>query len=263
MYIPEISGTACGAYNPPLTEWEREDALDIEYVIDTMNCLYSRDFKPLYVEGDCPCITCYDKSTWSRITQHSGIMNHKNIWNDIIKRWEPTEFDQVLSEDIAEISGYEFRPFESIYGHPIEAYDGNCSKCYPMDESVRGIGFIKAFDGYDVVDADDTCCLCTSLNPTIVLTDVDGNIINNIPLKGYSISGAYSLAFSVAPDIIDNITKCGDRLWYGYIDDHPLNNVYGNYSLSGNSGTIIIKFYDVNDPALTFECRYEWGITFN
>lgn len=150
MYIPNISGeSACGEYLPPLTDWQRQQSLDFNYVTDTMQCLYSRGFRPLYTETLCPCITCYTDPIWNRIILHANNLNTEVIWNDIIKRWEPTEFDQDFTEDVDTISNYEFRNYQSIYGIEIDAASPECSECDPMVESREGVGFTKAHKGLD------------------------------------------------------------------------------------------------------------------
>ena len=150
MYIPNISGeSVCGEYLPPLTDWQRQQSLDSSYLLDTMRCLYSREFRPIYTDNFCPCISCYTKPIWNRIILHAQNMNTKVIWNDIIKRWEPTEFDQDFTEDVDTISNYEFRNYDSIYGIDIDEKSPYCSPCDPMVESKEGVGFTKAHKGLD------------------------------------------------------------------------------------------------------------------
>jgi hypothetical protein len=150
MYTPNISGeSVCGEYHPPLTDLQRQQALDFEALLDTMNCLYSREFKPLYSESLCPCTSCYTSPVWNRIILHASNMNTKVIWNDIIKRWEPTKFDQDFTEDVDTISNYEFRNYKSIYDIEIDAESPRCSDCEPMAESKEGAGFTKAHKGLD------------------------------------------------------------------------------------------------------------------
>jgi hypothetical protein len=111
MYIPDISGTSCGVVTPVLPE-----SCSLPYLMETMKCLYSREFRPLFLEKGTQYITCYNTSAWESVVQRSSELNTNLIWNDIIKRWEPTEFDQKFSEDETTNSGYEFRSYNNVYG---------------------------------------------------------------------------------------------------------------------------------------------------
>jgi len=126
MYTPEISGTACGIQIPPLTDVESESACRFDYMLDTMRCLYSRSFQALYSETKCPCDVCYNSPLWNRMIQHSSQLNKGVLWNDVIKRWEPVEFDQDFAESVDSVSEYEFRSHGDIYQVDIDQYDSSC-----------------------------------------------------------------------------------------------------------------------------------------
>lgn len=154
MYTPEISGkTSCGEYSPTLTDIQRQSSCDSMNVMKTMQCLYDRNFKPLYTEilNPCACISCYTPSIWSRIVKHASNMNTNVIWNDIIKRWEPVDFDQNFSEEVDTINNYEFRNYNSIYSIEIDESDNSClGNCPAMNETEEGSGFTKAHKGLDL-----------------------------------------------------------------------------------------------------------------
>lgn len=273
MYTPEISAAiACGENIPPLTQWERQDHLNFSNLIDTMKCLYTRDFKPLFSEQDCSCIKCYDPGMWSMIIQHASRLNKKLIWNDIIKRWEPKEFDQDFSEDSDTNSQYEFRTYKSIYGIDVDSYNNACDNCSPFSESRRGIGFIKAFYSYDTSDTTEGCCACNLLNPSMVIQRYSGGqwrtVSDNASVSSYvfekSDSNTYRILFRTADSLINDFIPCGNHVWKAYQTDYVEEN--GNYVLvdplptvGTTSGDIIIKFIDVLDNTQTFECRYEWS----
>ncbi len=253
-----------------MTLWERENALDFTAMIDTVKCLYSRELRPLYSEKDCSCETCYDRGTWSFIIQHASHLNNKLIWNDIIKRWEPKEFDQEFAEDVETNSNYEFRTYKSIYGTQADSYNDACDACPPFDETRRGIGFIKSFTSFDSSETTEGCCLCNLLSPSIVIQNYDGSnwatVSDNANTSFvYNASGAGNkrLLFRVGQDIVNDIIPCGTHLWKSYqtdyneeADGYILSNLLPTYGNIG--GEIVIKFVDLNDNSQTFECRYEW-----
>jgi hypothetical protein len=280
MYTPDISASTihvCGDNKPPLTLWERENGLSFGNLLSTMTCLYTREFKPLFSEQDCSCIKCYDNSTWSFIIQHASKLNKKTLWNDIIKRWEPTEFDQDLSENSDTNSEYEFRTYKSVYGIPVDSYNSACDSCAPMTESPRGIGFIKAFYGVDTSDTSEGCCACNAVSPTLVvqrLVDADTDeweTVSDNASTSYVFdknnNKDYRLLFRMDDNYVNGFIPCGDHVWRVYQTDY-VEKADGLYVLSnllpsyGNSsGTITIKFIDVLDNTQTFECNYQWSFS--
>jgi hypothetical protein len=119
-----------------------------------MKCLYNREFRPLHMEQycnyggdespcgetDCNCVTCYDVGVWAQMVKHATTLNKKIIWNDIIKRWEPTSFDQNLSENVETDSGYEFRTYKDVYGITIDQYYVTCYDT-AFEETIKGSTF--------------------------------------------------------------------------------------------------------------------------
>jgi hypothetical protein len=145
MYTPTISNTEYYGYN----FFPVEISGSFAQALDTAKCLYDTEFRPLYAQdaqGMCPYTTCFKPALWSRITQHSSILNQKNIWNDIIKRWEPTIFDQNFTEDIDVVSNYEFRSYCDVYKISVKYYENGCTTDNPMDTCGKGPAFSKAFD---------------------------------------------------------------------------------------------------------------------
>lgn len=217
MYIPEISGTSCGFVNPLLTESERESSCRYDYMVDTMKCLYSREFKPLYLEGECPCVTCYEPAIWNKMIQQSAMLNKKVLWNDIIKRWEPTTFDQDFTETVDDVSSYEFRSYKSVYNFGLDSYDNGCVRCPPVEEYPRGMGYIKINEGYNVTEEKDNCCICNGL--------------------------AESLSVQ---DYVDTIFPCGDHMWvmYEYENEGTENLVVKFMDTLDPTQTFECKFYE-------------------
>lgn len=147
MYTPDLSASvACGNIIPPLTQWQRQNTLSFQDLVETMRCLYSREFRPIFSESDCACVTCYDRGTWNLTVHHATRLNSGCIWNDIIKRWEPAIFDQEFSEDIDTNSGYEFRTYNNIFNINVDNYDSACQDC-SFTETNRGMAFVKSFYG--------------------------------------------------------------------------------------------------------------------
>ena len=145
MYTPTINNTEFYGYN----YYPVASAGNFVKSLDTIKCLYDTNFRPLYAQdaqGSCPYTTCFNPSIWSRITQHAGILNQKNIWNDIIKRWEPAIFDQNFNEDIDVVSNYAFRPYCDVYNLDVKHYTSGCSSQNPLATCGKGPAFSKAFD---------------------------------------------------------------------------------------------------------------------
>jgi hypothetical protein len=229
MYTPEISGSSCGHLMPPLTEWERKSACNFDDMLETMRCLYSRSFQPLYSEIKCPCDTCYEPKIWNKMIEQSSQLNKRVLWNDIIKRWEPVEFDQDLTENVDDVSGYEFRSYKDIYNINIDKYEIACdaNTCQPTEDYQRGMGSIKMNYGYNVTEEKDNCCICNDLYSQFAANGNEYTIVHNIT------------------DYIDTIFPCGDHLWKLY--------AYSNIG----TGNAVIKFMDILDPTQTFECAFQ------
>jgi hypothetical protein len=284
---PEDHLYPCDIRLPHLTDLTRESSCNFSHVANHMRCLYENEFRPSYMYNSvCRCRACETSITDAYISKVSSFLNKDLIWNDIIKRWEPTIFNQDISESIDQIDEYEFRTYKNIYQVHIERDLRSCGSCVPAkNESKMGIGYVKAMFNIDMTDRPDNCGICNILDPYSkfqlnlssdplypnwvpterrpqgpIISCSQGPQMLVIP-RPYGDTYEYRMVLELSNNLLNEIIPCGEHLWkctHGYFINSD-GTIISNIPVEGYvDGMVKINFVDILDTTQTFSCKYTW-----
>lgn len=260
----------------------------------TALCLYEKEFKPIYADIICPCPSCYNRPLWNKIVYVSSQINKFAIWNDIIKRWEPStsvqpgndEFSQFTNEVKNRIQQFSLLTMDEIYEtekrkFTFNYYPGYCDDCPPKTLSPKGKAFIQKYYK-NPLNVNNNCSICQIYEPKIAIRAfsnitkrmevVSSNILaTDIFLFELKNDIEYSPIFDILLEIPEhqyqNIFECDGKRYMSSKLLYPESSLGGYAKLTevvsfGTfTGVINILYTNIEDASDKFTCSYPWNIT--
>lgn len=266
-------------------------------LIETALCLYKREFKPVYADIICPCPSCYNRPLWNKITYISSQLNKFAIWNDVIKRWEPSNemqpkndsFDDFnnVNEIKNRIKQFSLLTMDEIYNteqrkFSFNYYPGYCDDCPPKTFSPKGKAFIQKYYK-NPLNTNNNCSICQIYEPKIAIRAFS-NITKRMEIVSSNILATDIFLFELKNDIeyspifdilleipehqYENIFECDGKRYMSQKLFYPESSLGGYAKLTEvvsfgtYTGTIDVLYTNIDNVDDKIICSYPWNITF-